>query len=83
MSASKVLIVCWLALAMLSIATVVLGSSGSTLLLAGGVLAVALIKAWLISDGFMELRHAPLQWRLLLSAWPVVMAGGILLAMLL
>ena len=83
MSASKVLIVCWLALAMLSIATVVLGSSGSTLLLAGGVLAVALIKAWLISDGFMELRHAPLMWRLLLSAWPVVMAGGILLAMLL
>ena len=83
MSASKVLIVCWLALAMLSIATVVLGSSGSTLLLAVGVLAVALVKAWLISDGFMELRHAPLQWRLLLSAWPVVMAGGILLAMLL
>ena len=83
MSASKVLIVCWLGLAVLSIATVVLGSSGSTLLLAAGVLAVALVKAWLISDGFMELRHAPLMWRLLLSAWPMAMAAGILLAMLL
>jgi len=83
MSASKVLIGCWLALAVLSIATVVLGSSGSTLLLAVSVLAVALVKAWLISDGFMELRHAPLMWRLLLSAWPMVMAVGILLAILL
>ena len=83
MSASNVLIGCWLGLAVLSIATVVLGSSGSTLLLAVGVLAVALIKAWVISDGFMELRHAPLQWRLLLATWPVAMAAGILLAMLL
>lgn len=83
MSASKVLIGCWFGLAVLSIVTVILGSSGSTLLLAASVLVVALVKAWLISDGFMELRHAPLMWRLLLSAWPVVMAGGILLAMLL
>ncbi|CDZ94482.1 cytochrome C oxidase subunit IV family protein [Pseudomonas saudiphocaensis] len=83
MSASKVLIGCWFGLAVLSVATVILGSSGSTLLLAACVLVVALVKAWLISDGFMELRHAPLQWRLLLATWPVVMAGGILVAMLL
>lgn len=82
MSASKVLIGCWLLLAALSIATVLLGRSGSTLLLACSVLVVALLKAWLISDGFMELRHAPLMWRLLLSCWPLAMAVGMLLAML-
>jgi len=61
----------------------VLGSSGSTLLLAAGVMAIALIKAWLITDGFMELRHAPRLWRLLLLCWPLAMATGIVLAMLL
>lgn len=83
MSASKVLIYCWVGLAVLSIGTVVLGSSGSTLLLAAGVMAIALIKAWLITDGFMELRHAPRLWRLLLLCWPLSMATGIVLAMLL
>lgn len=81
MSASKVLIGCWLALAVLSTATVLLGNAGSTLLLAGAVLAVALVKAWVITEGFMELRHAPHLWRLLLLGWPIAMAGGILLAM--
>ncbi|NKQ10027.1 cytochrome C oxidase subunit IV family protein [Pseudomonas sp. SST3] len=81
MSASKVLILCWFGLAVLTTLTVVLGSAGSTLLLAAAVLAVALVKAWLISDGFMELRHAPPMWRLLLLGWPLAMAGGILLAM--
>ncbi|MCJ0973801.1 cytochrome C oxidase subunit IV family protein [Pseudomonas sp. PS1] len=81
MSASKRLIGCWLALALLSTVTVRLGSAGSTLLLAGAVLAVAAAKAWLITDGFMELRHAPVMWRLLLLGWPVAMAGGILLVM--
>ncbi|HCJ29594.1 MAG TPA: hypothetical protein DHV63_09935 [Pseudomonas sp.] len=81
MSASNVLILCWLGLAALTTLTVVLGSAGSTLLLAAGVLAVALAKAWLISDGFMELRHAPPMWRLLLLGWPLTMAAGILLAM--
>ena len=83
MSASKVLIRCWFGLAVLSIATVMLGNSGSTLLLAVGVMAIALIKAWLITDGFMELRHAPALWRLLLLCWPLAMAAGIVLAMLL
>nr|MBF0681183.1 cytochrome C oxidase subunit IV family protein [Pseudomonas sp.] len=83
MSASKVLICCWFGLAVLSVATVMLGNSGSTLLLAVGVMAIALIKAWLITDGFMELRHAPALWRLLLLCWPLAMAAGIVLAMLL
>lgn len=83
MTASRMLICCWLGLALLSIVTVTLGNSGSTLLLATGVMAVALVKAWLITDGFMELRHAPVLWRLLLLGWPLVMAAGIVLAMLL
>jgi len=81
MSASKVLIVCWLVLAALSTATVVLGNAGSTLLLAGAVLAVALLKGWVITERFMEMCHAPVMWRLLMLGWPLVMAGGILLAM--
>ena len=41
MSASKVLVACWLGLAVLSISTVVLGNAGATLALAGGVLLAA------------------------------------------
>ncbi|WP_313088872.1 cytochrome C oxidase subunit IV family protein [Pseudomonas sp.] len=81
MSASIVLVLCWLGLAVLTTLTVLLGSAGSTLLLAAAVLALALAKAWVISDGFMELRHAPSMWRLLLFCWPLVMAGGVLLTL--
>jgi len=82
MSASKVLVACWLGLAVLSIYTVVLGNAGATLALAGGVLLAAFGKAWLITDGFMELRHAPWPWRLLLLGWPLVIAVGVLLTLL-
>ncbi|WP_273526443.1 cytochrome C oxidase subunit IV family protein [Pseudomonas sp.] len=82
MSASKVLVGCWLGLALLSITTVLLGSSGSTLLLGGTILLVALGKAWLITEGFMELRHAPRLWRLLLLAWPLLIALIVVLLML-
>ncbi len=82
MSASKVLIGCWLALAILATATVLLGNAGSTLVLAGSVLTIALVKAWVITEGFMELRHAPAMWRLLLLGWPLAMAGGVLFAMM-
>ena len=81
MSSSVVLILCWLGLAALTTTTVLLGSAGSTLLLGASVLAVALVKAWLISDGFMELRHAPSRWRLLLFCWPLAMAGGVLMTL--
>jgi len=81
MSASKVLIVCWLALAALSTATVVLGNAGSTLLLAGAVLAVALLKGWVITERFMEMCHAPVMWRLLMLGWPLVMAAGVILTL--
>jgi hypothetical protein len=82
-SASKLLVFCWLALVVLSIATVLLGSAGSTLLLSLGVLTAALAKAWIITDGFMELRHAPPLWRNLLLGWPLVMVAGILIAQML
>jgi hypothetical protein len=81
MSASTTLIACWLGLAVLSVASVQLGSSGATLSLAVAVLLAALGKAWLITDGFMELRHAPRLWRGLLLAWPLTMALGALLAL--
>ncbi len=81
MSASKVLIVCWLVLAALSTATVVLGNAGSTLLLAGAVLAVALLKGWVITERFMEMCHAPVMWRLLMLGWPLVMAAGVILTL--
>ncbi|HUE92191.1 cytochrome C oxidase subunit IV family protein [Pseudomonas sp.] len=81
MSASRTLILCWLGLAVLSVASVQLGNAGATLLMASAVLLSALGKAWLITDGFMELRHAPRMWRWLLLGWPVAMAAGVLLAL--
>ncbi len=83
MSASKLLLICWLGLVLLSVATVVLGGFGSSLVLVIGVLTAALAKAWIITDGFMELRHAPRAWRNLLLAWPLLMVAGILVAQLL
>lgn len=81
MSVSTTLIACWSGLAVLSLASVQLGSSGATLSLAAAVLLAALGKAWLITDGFMELRHAPRLWRGLLLAWPLTMAAGMLLTL--
>lgn len=83
MTATRLLVICWLGLVALSIATVLLGNSGSSLVLAVGVLTTALAKAWIIADGFMELRHAPRAWRNLLLAWPLLMVAGILVAKLL
>jgi len=83
MSASRTLILCWLGLAVLSVTSVQLGNSGATLVLVASVLLAALGKAWLITDGFMELRHAPRLWRGLLLGWPLVMGLGVLLTLLL
>lgn len=81
MSASVLLLLCWAGLAGLSAAGVLLGNAGSGPLLAAGVLLVALVKAWLIAERFMELRHAPRLWRGLLLAWPLCLAVGILLSL--
>jgi hypothetical protein len=43
-------------------------------------LAVAAFKARLVLLHYMELRHAPLGWRLAFEAWALAAAGGILAA---
>lgn len=73
----RVLLACWIALVLLSLATVAslgLPSARDTLLV---LLLLALGKAWLIVDGFMELRYAPWPWRALMLAWPLAMALGV------
>jgi cytochrome c oxidase subunit IV len=80
MSVSHVLIVCWTALAMLSIGTVALGRVAGTELISIAILAVAVTKAWLIADGFMELRHAPRLWRRLVLSWAVLLATVIVIS---
>lgn len=74
MSASRFLLVCWAALATLSVSTVLLAQSGATGVLSVAILLVAVVKAWLITDGFMEMRHAPRLWRRLLVSWALVLA---------
>ena len=74
MSASRLLLVCWAALATLSVCTVVLSQVGATWLLSIAILLVAVGKAWLIADGFMEMRHAPRLWRRLMVSWALILA---------
>lgn len=77
MSASPVLIACWMALAVLSTGTVALGQVAASGLVSIAILAVAVAKAWLIADGFMELRHAPQLWRRLVLSWAALLAIAI------
>lgn len=41
---------------------------------------VAAFKARLVLLHYMELRHAPLRWRVMFEGWAVLCAGGILAA---
>jgi cytochrome c oxidase subunit IV len=82
MSASRLLLVCWAALATLSVCTVVLSQVGATWLLSIAILLVAVGKAWLITDGFMEMRHAPRLWRRLMVCWALVLATVVGLTLL-
>lgn len=54
------------------------GAAGSGAILA--MLVIAFIKGRLVILDFMELRGAPLIWRLLLEGWIVLVGGLILLA---
>ncbi|NMX60575.1 cytochrome C oxidase subunit IV family protein [Pseudomonas sp. WS 5059] len=67
------LLACWGALVLLSVGTVMSGAAGLWWI----VVLAAVAKAWMITDGFMELRHAPLGWRAAMLAWPVVLVMGI------
>ncbi|UVM58993.1 cytochrome C oxidase subunit IV family protein [Pseudomonas sp. B21-010] len=77
MSTSRVLIACWMTLAVLSTGTVALGQIAATELVSIAILVVAVTKAWLIADGFMELRHAPRLWRRLVLSWAALLAIAI------
>ncbi|NLD15712.1 MAG: cytochrome C oxidase subunit IV family protein [Gammaproteobacteria bacterium] len=75
MKHEKILLGCWAALMLLTLGTVYWGShAGSLLLQVLVILVIAVIKAGVIIDGFMELWHAPGKWRLVMYGWPVVMA---------
>jgi len=76
MGGSLGVVVCWVVLVALSVGTVLTGASG----LWGVVLGLAVVKGWVIVDGFMELRHGPWGWRLAMVGWGVVIVGGILVA---
>lgn len=54
------------------------GAAGTGAILA--MLAIAFIKGRLIILDFMELRSAPLMWRLLLEGWLILVGSLILLA---
>lgn len=74
MSARSFLLICWAALATLSLGTLLLAQGLLRWPLSLLVLLLAVAKAWLITEGFMELRHAPRLWRRLLLGWPLVLA---------
>ncbi|MBN2978498.1 hypothetical protein BFW88_15915 [Pseudomonas fluorescens] len=65
------LVLCWLGLIVLSVGTLVAGASGFW----WGVLLLAVAKAWVIVDGFMELRRARWVWRGLVLGWAFVVMG--------
>ncbi len=73
----------WIALIGLSLITVNLAEAAAAVPALGGlILLVALGKAWLITDGFMDLRHAPRLWRGLMLAWPLLVGLGVFASLL-
>jgi caa(3)-type oxidase subunit IV len=54
------------------------GAAGTSAIVA--MLVIAFVKGRLVILDFMELRSAPLMWRLLLEGWLVLVASLILLA---
>ena len=55
-----------------------LGAAGTSAIIA--MLLIAFVKGRLVILDFMELRRAPLLWRLLLEGWLVLVGGLILTA---
>ena len=54
------------------------GAAGTLAIVA--MLVIAFVKGRLVILDFMELREAPLMWRLLLEGWLILVSGLILLA---
>lgn len=78
-----VLLVCWVVLMLATMATVYWGAQQSTLALQlAAILVIAIVKSGVIIDGFMELRHASVRWRMIMYGWPVVMSAVIAVTLL-
>jgi hypothetical protein len=56
----------------------VIGATGTPFIIA--MLIIAFVKGRLVILDFMELRAAPLMWRLLLEGWLILVSSLILLA---
>ena len=63
----------WIALLILSIATVWVRKQETAFLASMIVLVLGFFKAWIIIDRFMELHSVALHWRLLMLSWPSIM----------
>jgi heme/copper-type cytochrome/quinol oxidase subunit 4 len=74
----------WLLLLAVTGVTYWLGESGqmanASLMPVLGIFGIAFVKAWVVIQDFMELRHAPKLWRNLLLAWLLVVISMIVLA---
>ena len=68
---------CWLGLVVLSLLSLWLVTAPVASWAALALSVAALGKAWLIVDGFMELRHSPRLWRVSLLAWSLCMASAL------
>ncbi|MBO3277938.1 cytochrome C oxidase subunit IV family protein [Pseudomonas schmalbachii] len=69
----RALFSCWIVLLLLTLVSVSCGSHGERWAM-GLVLGCGVAKGWLISERFMELHSAPRLWRILLLAWPLLLA---------
>lgn len=79
-SVNRAATITWFALVCASIATWLLleGMRVNARTAVGLILLVAVIKVRMIVLHYMELKHAPLRWRLAFEIWPVVAASLIL-----
>ncbi len=71
----------WVILVVATLLAAIIGSAGHTGLMGAVVtLMLLIVKGQLVVDHFMELRHVDWHWRLLLSAYAVVIGGLVLVA---
>ncbi|TXG95312.1 MAG: hypothetical protein E6R10_00185 [Rhodocyclaceae bacterium] len=79
--ADKRTTIAWTLLMLGTLATWAMGAAGLTgPWVALAILAIAFVKGRLVILDFMELRHAPLMWRLILEGWMVFVSALILIA---
>lgn len=80
-SETRALLWGWFALLLLSLCIVQLGSVTGTAYVTVAILCIALIKAAVVIEHYMDMRYAPRLWRCLLHAWAVVLSLVITLIM--